>query len=157
MTEAERILKATNHSLDVLYDLAKKEVDRYWQFRIAENRKRPSKEKSHLGVRARVVDGTIVIEWTVYDFRVIAGKQVPFRKGLRKGKGMSYSAAMLARHAQPWEIERLLESEKVFALLRAMTTHVHRARRACRDLGKVETKWAEDTGATLQEAIAAAN
>ena len=111
-------LAVIDEKIGLVFDQAEEEVADFWDFRIFENKKlkdTPNK-RSVMGVRAKMNSGKYLsIEWFHNTFYLSGGKWKALSHYIRRGKSYSYSDKALAKHAKEWELERILEAEKVFA------------------------------------------
>lgn len=110
----------------------------YWNFRNRENDRRPTNERTNLGVRANIKGGAVRIEW--FRTRVYvrrdgeAGR--PYSDYIKKGRRNRYPRNTLARNAQSWEEEYVQKCEDEFALIREQAAELVQLRKSARNLRK---------------------
>ncbi|MHB1587881.1 MAG: conjugative transfer protein MobI(A/C) [Acidiferrobacteraceae bacterium] len=98
---------------------AERLADAYWTWRIAEDKKRPARERSRLGLRVRgTARGSWSAEWYAFEWRATReGSRQRFR-GLAKGTGDRYPDRVLSAQAKGWEWPRVQSLEDELAELR---------------------------------------
>ncbi|MHB1529904.1 MAG: conjugative transfer protein MobI(A/C) [Acidiferrobacteraceae bacterium] len=98
---------------------AERLADDYWTWRIHEDKQRPAKERSHLGLRVRdTASGSFSAEWYAFEWKATKdGNKQRFR-GMRKGTGASYPDRVLVAEGRAWEWERVRVIEAALADLR---------------------------------------
>lgn len=103
--------------LENLEETAQTLVDEFWE-RYWEIRKtHPKSEWGYLGVRLQRRDNGISIEWYRAQFR--QGQKRPYMIHIPRGKGYAYTAGAFKRaRAKDWELEKALELEEKFAIIR---------------------------------------
>lgn len=120
-----RIKKDIEDCIENLYEDARVKVDRFWKENMIEERKQDKNNRSRMGVRARYRNGTLTIDWFFNSFAKGLNEQGKaewkvFSTQIKKPTGKTmYSEGPLKKHCRDWEMERVLEYEKEFAVIRA--------------------------------------
>lgn len=98
---------------------AERLADDYWTWRIHEDKRRPARERSHLGLRVRATaSGSFSAEWYAFEWKATKdGNKQRFR-GMKKGTGETYPDRVLVAQARAWEWERVRLTEAALADLR---------------------------------------
>lgn len=103
--------------LESLEETAQTLVDEFWE-RYWEIRKiSPKSEWGYLGVRLQRRDSGLSIEWYRAQFR--QGQKRPYMIHIPRGKGYAYTSGAFRRaRAKDWELEKAMELEEQFAVIR---------------------------------------
>jgi hypothetical protein len=124
--------------IEVVMAEAQRAVDDFWVFRNEKNERfrHQPKERSRLGARVREAKGYYSVEWfhdSYYQDR--SGKWATLSHYIRKGqKGHSYLERNLIKHAQTWEIEVALGTERQLAHFRLQYSSLVMLRKNMRKL-----------------------
>ncbi len=112
-----------------LWRIAKAAAAEYWTYHIEGNREK--KYKSNLGCRVVIRGSQFAISWFTNSYHEYEpGKFNTYSTHLRKGRtSFSYPEAVLTSAARPWELEQVLETEKVFATVREELSVLGKIRR----------------------------
>lgn len=115
--------------LQALFDEAKQLADIYWEDHYTQNLNKAWEDVSRVGVRIRRANGSLDASWFTIRWARLgkAEKSKMLTRHLRRGRGWRYSAAVLNRHAQPWQRELVQKTEDQLASIRAEYSSIRRA------------------------------
>lgn len=138
----EIILKRIEDGIDALYDEAQIKVDRFWKENLTEEMGKDKRNQSRIGVRTRYRNGTLTIDWFFNSF--VPGTDEHgkttwkvYSTQIRKPAGKTmYSEGPLKKQCRDWEVERVLEYEREFALIRTEYAGLSKARSALRTMDR---------------------
>ena len=140
----EGLLEVIGWQVSSLKEQARELLMSFWLEHVNENKKHNVSDKSVLGCRMRTKGDGIYLEWFFNRWvKLTSGKNKPFSTYLKRGKGMSYSSAVLLKHARSWEVELVLATEAGFAQVRRQNHYLAQARQCIREAIKARNKLQE--------------
>lgn len=121
----------------VLVRIAQDVANDIYQWRRAENAKIPAKKQSVLILRVREVGHTATIEWVSHRFKKTpTGKLLRLYVHIQKNRNAAYDPRVLTRHAQAWELQRVLDTETHLAEIRRQLSYLSKIRRHLSEITK---------------------
>ncbi|MES1927407.1 conjugative transfer protein MobI(A/C) [Salinisphaera sp. T31B1] len=149
----EQMNQAALESAEALFERARDLADQFWEAHHSAHQELPKEERGFIGVRARLRNGSIQIEW----FRA---KYWQRRKGasggasnkpaleyLGRGKSMRYTPKAFQRvRAKDWEIELAMRFEDQFEVIRRQSQMLGKIRRYVVEARKASARPVEQIG-----------
>jgi hypothetical protein len=108
------LIELVERRIAVLVERAKTVIGDYWTERDMVTHERPRSEWSRLGVRARLHQGNIRIEWFVQYWHRQSGTKgrwLTFSKHIPKGRGSRYPTTAFKPYAKDWELPLIEKCE----------------------------------------------
>lgn len=117
---------------------AQKWVDEYWRQRSTENEKRPTDDRSYLGVRTVLKGNAVRVEWfRLKPVKRRDGDHRTYAEYIRKGRQRyRYPDHVLRRHARAWQLEMVRECEDQFSRMRKQIAALVEMRKQARFLSQ---------------------
>jgi len=141
-TEPEdSLIQTIEEDMQGLLEKAKETAQEFWDYHLPNNKTKRGSERSILGVRARIRNGHLSIEWyrnQWYNDTTGRRKRKPISKYIPKGKNNRYNRKALLYWARDWERELVDSVEDRLAVIRTQASSLAKIRMELRNLQKIQ-------------------